>query len=229
MVGFCLSTAVLVLLCIINGFPVMSFLRLSGNDCMDDADISNMETVDLPHSIKGTNLLVERTVSYSGAFVEDLSFDGVTDIMALAVRNTGDQMIAEADIVLCSNEGRYHFSATKIPPGKAVLLLELERKNYQDSANFIISCSITEEPNRQEGQYGILAEQAGLDQLALTNCTNRLRENIQVYYKATATSGAYLLGGVTHCVRVPALKSGETIYIKPEHFARYHSQIIQMQ
>ena len=229
-VGFCISTVLSILLLSLNGLwtPVIEFFCRDPDNMIAQSNISDRVPVEFPEFVGNTSLVIEKLISYTGVYTEDRSFDPVTDIAALVVTNTGENMIAETEIVMYSSGLEYCFKATRIPPGKTVLLLDHKCQRYQETKIYSISGFAQEEPCRREGQFGILVERAGLDHLAITNCTNQFKENIRIYYKATDTTGRLLLGGITHSLQISSLKPGETVYVKPEYFAQYNSMIVQM-
>lgn len=229
-VGFCISNVLTILLLSLNGLwtPAALLRYHSANSENVQSDFSDQLPVALPEFVGDSPLIIEKLISYTGAYTESRSFDQVTDIAALVVKNTGENMIAETEIVVHCSDVEYCFKATRIPPGKEALLLEHKRQHYQEIIIYSISGYAQEEPCRRDGQFGILVERAGLDHLAVTNCTNEFKTNIRIYYKATDTTGRYLLGGNTQSLQISSLKPGETVYVKPEHFAQYNSMIVQM-
>ena len=101
------------------------------------------EEISIPAFVQGTELLVEEILSYEGEFIEDTEFGEYVFATGLILRNTSDKGILRARVKLTGKNDTLDFDATYIPPGEAVLVLEKNRKETQDTQ--FVSCSGTVE------------------------------------------------------------------------------------
>ena len=90
-------------------------------------------SISLPYAVNGTALIVERLVSYDGAFLENNSGCEVKNVAALLMTNSGDMGISQVRVLLDQGGRQLSFQATQIPPGASLLVLEESAKRYTQS------------------------------------------------------------------------------------------------
>lgn len=186
----------------------------------------NAENILLPATVAGTPLVVEEIISYDGAYMEDLSFDEVTNVAAILLKNSSDQWIHTAEISAFVGEQKLVFLAQELPPGQSVLTLEKSRQKYTEHQITQISGVCTYLDNEPEN--GVVAENCG-DVLLLSNVSGEGVADIIVYYKTVYADGLFYIGGRTHILAVPYLEAGKTIYLQPAYFAGKQSRTIRVE
>lgn len=184
--------------------------------------------ISLPAQIQGTPLVAQELICYDGAYMEDLSYDEVTNVAALLVRNTSDQVVLRAQITLQRGDMELTFIATQIPPDSAVLVLEENRKSCR-AGNFTALFGMAECDSYDYVKDACLkAEASDYAMLAVTNTSDKPLTDIYIYYKNSYADGYFLVGGVTHSAHLEKIMPGQTLYLKPKYYAGKYSQIVNV-
>lgn len=184
------------------------------------------EVTALPMPVQGTTLVAEEILSYEGEYIEDTEFGEFVYATGLILRNTGDQGVICSKVKLTGASDCLEFSATYIPAGEAVLVLEKNRKKTEDMQFY--SCSGTAEYDNHgwEEHRGIAIQYLDNDGIKVTNTTNKSISGIQLYYKTIYPQNLFYVGGITHCYRINNLSVGESITVYPAYFSGVHSKIV---
>ena len=182
----------------------------------------------LPKLIQGTSLYADRLVIYEGPFLEDGSNREVTDVAALIVRNVGENEIISCGIEVCFEEASYYFCGKRIPPGATVLMIE--RRGELFRLDPVISCvgwQITED-DKQEAAELVTIEERAMGTLVVTNLSNRILNEIYIFYKNWLSPPDILVGGIVYSVIIPKLLPGQTEILHPYHFVSGYSKIVSV-
>ena len=184
--------------------------------------------ISLPAPVQGTPLVAEQLISYDGAFMEDLSYDEVSNVAALLVKNTSSQVVLRAQITVRRGEMELTFIATQIPPNSSVLVLEENRKSCR-AGNYTALFGIAESDSEDwiNGDF-LKAEASDYSMLAVTNMSDKPLTDVHLYYKNSYADGYFLIGGITHSVRLEKIMPGQTLYLKPTYYAGQYSQIVNV-
>lgn len=234
-IGYSAGTcaAVLLILSIYNSdayFLITKFQNQpeSNNATGSIVQVLQPADISLPANITGTTLVAEKLICYDGAFMEDLSFDEVTNVAALLVRNIGEQGILRAEITAKRGDTELTFIATQIPPGCAVLILEKDRKSCREgNYTALFGTAETEEGDWTEEDC-LKTEPSDLSMLAVTNTSDKLLTEVHLYYKTSYADGYFMIGGITHCVRIESILPGQTLYLKPKYYAGKYSKVVHI-
>lgn len=184
------------------------------------------ENITLPAPILNTPMVLEEIVSYDGAYLEDDSFEEVTNVAAALVRNKGNQWISAAEIAVTIGESQMVFFIQELPPGESALVLERTRQRIKHR-NFT---DVTGVCNYYNGELsnGITADiSSGV--LTLTNTTQTDAADILVYYKTVYADGSFYMGGKVHILPVENLAAGEKVYLQPPYLAGDDSRILRIE
>lgn len=166
--------------------------------------------------------------AYSGAFVEDGTDEEVENVAALSVKNNSSNAYQTVSLkVKCENGEEYEFFITALLPGKAVAVLEKNRKQYDGTAP-------TGTPEITESSFYAFSPDLNADSfeinavgsvINLKNISDRdFTNDVYVYYKNTADGNQ--LGGITYRVNFGALKAGELSQRSSLHFSADNSEIL---
>lgn len=176
-------------------------------------------------------LEITRYGKYIGAYMEDGSDEFVTNVMMIEVCNTGDQPVQYAKITLTGSAGDAVFAMSTLMPGERVVVLEAERKPYDDAdvyteAQLDNVAFFAEFPSLLEEQLLIQPLDGGF------NITNISAEDINgevaVYFKDVA--GDVYYGGITYVCRIEGgLKAGEVKQIMSANFTDSGSRVVFIQ
>lgn len=195
-----------------NAEPIVQ-VQLDGNPAMD----------------LGEGLILRRTGSYSGAFMEDGSGDAVSNIQAILVENTSGKMLQYGVVTLVYGDHRAVFEISCLPAGAKVLVQEKNRTPYDPAAAKSAAASqavfITEQPN-----WEIDFAMQGLEgALNIKNMTGKdIRSDIYIYYRNAA--GDMYYGGIVYRIRLEGgMKAEEIRQIMADHFDPAGTKVVLIQ
>ena len=185
--------------------------------------------LELPHVIRGTKLIIEKTVCYEGDFWEDGSDTPAVDIMALVVCNPGTEGIRSAEISARQGNRQLRFVITCLPPGSRVLVLEKLRNAY--SPEPLTECQCVTQDSGWESVDTVRVEQAGLRELTVTNTSQQDRQAVTLHYKRYSPDAGMYLGGITYQHTVESLAAGERLQVSPRRYVEtaYHIVLVESQ
>lgn len=192
----------------------------------ESLQISGVQTVELD---LGRGLLVKEIGKYTGVYMEDGSDEIVTGILMILVENTGDQDVEYGEITLTDdNGGTAFFSVSTLPAGESAVLLEKNRRTYEESVAF--TAGTAENVAMYPEALSLCEDKVQIQvvggALNVTNISGEdISGDIRIYYK---NSGADMLyGGITYLARIEGgLKAGELRQVMPAHFSQQGSRIL---
>ena len=191
-----------------------------------DSETTTLAKITLPASVPDTQLVLEEIVSYDGAYLEDGSFEEVTNVAAALIHNEGDRWVSAAEITLTVEETRFVFFVQELPPGESALVLERTRQKIKQR-DFTDVSGVCNYYNGEQTD-GITADiSSGV--LTLTNTTQTDVADILVYYKTVYGDGLFYMGGKVHILPVEKLVAGERVYLQPPYFAGDDSRILRIE
>ena len=182
----------------------------------------------LPAMIEGTSLIAQRLASYDGPFLEDGSQQEVVNVAALVVYNAGAQEVRQTGIVLEGNGTMLCFYGETIPPGQTVLLLERNRRCYQQMQFTCCTGWQVEAKNAHNPSEYCGITDSAMGAVTVTNITQRVLEEIHLYYKAWLSPPDIFIGGITRQITIPVLQPGESVTIYPSHYACGYTKILSL-
>ena len=180
--------------------------------------------LELPCVARGSELLVEKIVSYEGDFWEDGTNAYAVNIAALVVYNPGPLGVRKAEIVIRQGQRQLAFHISYLPPGSRVLVQERHRNAYVSGSLTQCSCTLLEKADFQNA--AVSAESTGRDGLLLKNETGNDFSSVTVHYKQYDEAFGMYLGGISYPLTAAPLASGESLQIDPIHYTDGHSRIV---
>lgn len=176
------------------------------------------ENPDATQSGSKEELVCLQFSQYSGSYVEDGSYEKVTNVAAILVANVGTEFLDLATVTYAVGDETATFVVTGLPPGKKAWVLEANRMVLAEDVEFrLLSCDTSFRPDAVM-QTELLDVSAEGNTLQVTNTSDTPLENVCVYYKVTHTDGHYL-GGITYMLNFGTLQPGETVQKQSAHFS----------
>ena len=207
----------------LTGFMICSFLFI-WNTIPVEAGAERVE-LKFPFLIEGTELIAEYFVCYEGDFFEDRSGEFIMDGAALCVYNRGDTDIEFASIHIETLDGVYCFEGTCIPAHGKVVILEKYKSSYPENPVYF-AAGRTMATDKSSVLDELQIEAVDLGRIKVANNSDRVLEDILLYYKRYDRQWDIYIGGVTYAISVGSLQMGESIIICPSNYADGYSKIL---
>lgn len=181
-----------------------------------------------PFTLPESGLVIEGTVAFSGAYMEDGSGDSVTDVTGLMVCNPGQRMVRFGAVALEQNGEDLYFFVYCLPPGGRCLILEKNRHPY------------TQEPITECRQLSVRWEYQDLhseqvyyvgfgEKLTLVNHSAKQLRHVALWYKHYDREKDCYLGGVAYSAHVFRLHAQEQRVLTPEHYDAATAKVVAVE
>lgn len=199
------------------------FALFSANDLQNSFDSLRFGD---PFPIPGTGLVALEIISYDGLYLEDGSKEGVTNVAGLILRNDGMQFLEYALVELWQGQKKLSFEVNCLPAGEKILVLERNRKRYEDQP--ISDCTAYESLG-SEGITGLVSVRP-IDEgmLMVSNQGPLPLKDITVYFKSYDYERDMFLGGITYEISISRLAPRETFFTRPMYYSAEYSRIIKI-
>ncbi len=199
--------------------------QLSDTPSMIQTSVDN--TRKLPVSLE-YGLLIEDVSSYTGVYMEDGSDDPVSDVLMIAVKNTGTADIQYAEIEMPVGTQTAFFTLSTLPIGQTVVVLESNRMCYDAEAAYstarALNVALFSQPlNLFEDRLALQSLDGALN---VTNISDEdIVDDVVIYYKNTDAD--ILCGGITYRVFITGgIQSGETKQVMAGHYTTTGSRVM---
>lgn len=175
----------------------------------------------------GYGMRIVEIGAYAGEYVEDGSNEFTLDVLALVVKNEGEEYIQYAEITMPVGEENANFSVSTLTPGSTVVLLEKNRMIYEErdyTTATVQNVVIFQEPlSLCEDQLEVQILDGALN---VKNISGKsIEDDITVYYKNYSSDIYY--GGITYRVRVEGgLEKEEIRQIPVAHVSKSGSKLM---
>lgn len=172
--------------------------------------------------ISCTPLIVESIASYDGAFYEDGSGREVMGVAAIMLRNSSDETVPYANVIVYTENCRYEFEATMIPPGAAVLIPE--RNALILSEQKIKRCFGWMTVLQSKLPQDIKIEMS--EGFTVTNQGPKTIRNLIVYHRTYIADGDFYMGGRAFETKIKRIAPAQCISVMADNFALGYSEIV---
>ncbi len=172
--------------------------------------------------ISCTPLVVENMAYYDGVFYEDGSGREVVGVAAVLLRNCSDATVPFASMVVYTENCRYEFEATMLPPDSTVLIPEMNGALLTEKD--IVRCFGWVTVPKDTPPEGITVTAA--QHITVANLSSVTVENLLVYYRTYLREEDVYLGGMSFILKAPAMAPGETVTLFPDCYAPGYSRVV---
>ncbi|MBE6975707.1 MAG: hypothetical protein E7439_00710 [Ruminococcaceae bacterium] len=180
--------------------------------------------VSLPWRQEDLGVEIEELVAYEGPFLEDGSYEPVSDAAAIMLRNTGSRGISFCMVAVEMESRTLYFAVTWLPAGERALVLEHDGQVYTREA--IAECRVVGIRWEEFESAPLQVTQLGEKELTVTNQSGQTLENSCLRHKLYVSQGDYYLGGFSFCTYLPILQPGESCRIRPENYGAETAKIV---
>ena len=171
-------------------------------------------------------LVIESLGGYEGPFLEDGTYEEVSDVVAVKVHNQGFNPIKNTYFTLKTDQGIYTFRGSTILSDQTCVLLELSRQPYRGEIAAQCTGTVILEDKDNLMISGVSVEESGEDAVRVTNATGYDLDNICLCYKTYFAQTDTLMGGITYEIEIKEIPSGESKSLKLPFYVIGYSKII---
>ena len=183
--------------------------------------------VTFPADVAGTPLRALRTVRYEGAFLENGGDTPIVDGLGLLVENTGEHHIRSAWVMLTGAGETFFFLARDLPPFSRTVLLEIGGAfGNITSFDFITGNAETVEEPDLLARGDIEIVPVDLGSVTVTNRTEQTIGTLELTYKNYLEGADRYQGGICYRCRIYQLRPGQTVTLRPAHYAAGYSRFV---
>lgn len=184
----------------------------------------NSHTLSFPIPISCTTLVIENLASYDGAFYGNGTEEEVYHTAAVMLRNTGENMVPYAHVVIHSTDYTYVFEGFMIPGGASVLIPEKYARKLSSTA--VKNCFGWSTVMQDAEHYPISILESGMDELSVTNLSDFPIYNLTIYHKTYLNEWGFYMGGEAVETVVEQILPGQTVMVYPEQYAAGYSKVV---
>ena len=199
----------------------------SGSNTVTPAPTEN-PYIDLPYTIEGYDLVIQRVAEYDGIYLEDGSNEEVTDVAMMLLVNTGKEAIEYADITLTYGDTAVNFVASAIPAGGRAVVQATDRKKMPSGRITGCNAGIAVLDTLEMSAAEISVVDNGSNTLTVTNLTGADIPTVRVFYKYYMEDDAAYVGGITYTAKIDDLAAGSAVNITPSHYVSGSSKVVMV-
>ncbi len=176
----------------------------------------------------GNGLSIVKTGKYTGKYMEDGTDDEVEDVMFILLKNNSSADLQYADVKVYNGDEEFFFTASNIPSGDSVMLLEKNRKSAEKKITSAKSESVVFFKSNMSLQKSLFKIQELDGAVNLINISGKdIAEDVYLYYK-NGGDGFYM-GGITYLAKVTGgIKKDEVKQLSTKHFGISISEIVDI-
>lgn len=190
--------------------------------------IPEEEVIELPYTIPGTNLEIQRIADYSGLYLEDGSDSSASDIAMILLYNAGSEAVEYANITMRYEENDLTFTASVIPAGGRVTVQESDKNSCVDGELLACTADVATASSLNMSQDSVEVTDNGDNTLTVTNLTAQEIVTVRIFYKYYLEDEDAYLGGITYTSKISNLKANESVVVSPSHYASDGSKIVMV-
>lgn len=183
------------------------------------------ESVELPYSIGGTELSVDKITSYDGIYIEDGSDEEISGVTAMVLTNHGDEDVEYVEVTAQQSGQTLLFKASAVPAGATVVVLEANRTAWSDQAVTQIYASASDGSSFEMSGDQIQIEDNGDDSITVTNISDKEIPCVRFFYKYKMEENIYV-GGIAYVAKLTDLGEGESQTVRPSHYVSGSSEVL---
>lgn len=184
--------------------------------------------LDFPFRITDTELTALNFAYYDGPFMEDGSADEVSSVVALVLRNDGENMVESAHISMECDSGTISFRFTDLPSKATILIPELERSRQKPAQVYSCSAQTAQLAEPFSLAHALRIEEADSTTLKICNTSREMIGELGVYYKTYDFHSDMYIGGKTYRATIANLSPGQTVAISPYRYVKFYARVVAL-
>ena len=160
---------------------------------------------------------MENISPYDGIYIEkgdDENKDRVDGVCALAITNSAEKTIQEAQLVFTDGTQELNFYFQMLPYASTVTVVEYDKKLLKTGELQLVDSQISYLTEGLEDMQSIELVESEYGSIVLENTTALEIPKVEVYYRRGYESGT--LGGLCYVETLEDVEPGETMFVNPD-------------
>lgn len=203
--------------------------KISGHPAKPPKSVSGqtLPEITFPYTVEGSDIVVEQISPYNGYFIEDGQDEDISNVAAIVLTNKGD----DADFVgigISQGDRSLAFSASQIPAGASVIVLEQNKASYAgDDPYYSCTANVTrtDDFNLNEDRIEIKEDDNGGFQVS--NISDESIPQVKILFKNYIPDEDIYVGGITYTVTLSDLEPGMGTSVALSHYDPQYSKFIE--
>ena len=190
----------------------------------------DIPTISFPYTISESDLVIEQISSYDGYFIEDASDSDVSGIAAIVLSNNGSDDLEFAGIGISQGTRSLGFSASQIPAGATVIVLEQNKASFSSDPYYSATATTTPAGKFEMSEELVTVKDNGDNSLIVTNISDKTLSDIKVFFKNYLADEDIYVGGITYTITLKEdLEAGASIGVSASHYDSKFSKVLEVQ
>ena len=173
--------------------------------------------------VAGAMLVARNLLPYDGPKLWDEEGE-LSGVASLELWNAGDTAIRYAEILVWQGQKAYTFTATYIPPGGRVVVLEKNRSPYTREGVTDVEYAVV--VPMEESEATVIVAEDDAFSLRVRNETQELLSTVRVFYKQYDAQKDVYIGTMTYSAVIHDLRPGESKSLVPYGYVSGYTKVV---
>ena len=189
----------------------------------------DIPTISFPYELSGSDLVVERIQSYSGYYIEDASDSDVSGVAAIVLTNNGKDDLEFAGIGISQGDRSLAFSASQIPAGATVIVLEQNKSAFSSDPYYSATATTTPVEKFEMSEELVTVKDNGDNSLIVSNVSDKTLSEVKIFFKNYLADEDVYVGGITYTITMTEqLEPGASIGVSASHYDSKFSKVVEV-
>lgn len=184
--------------------------------------------INLPYTIPGTTLTIQRVAGFDGIYLENGSDSSVSGVAMMMLTNTGFQAVEYAKITMTYDDKVLTFEVSALKPGGVIAVQEAGKNSCASGDLIHCSADVAVLDSLGMSEDMVKVEDNGDNTLTVTNVTEQEIVTIRIFYKYYMAEENAYVGGITYTAKISNLGPNASVVINPSHYASDACEVVMV-
>lgn len=208
-----------------NGLPSVSGTTVP--QFHQKPQVSDPQPTDPPPTqydpVAGAMLVARNLLPYDGPKIWDVEGE-TAGVASLELWNAGDTAVRYAEILVWQGQKAYTFTATYIPPGGRVVVLEKNGSPYTRDAVTDVEYAVVVPMEASAAAVSVTED--GAFSLKVRNESQEILSVVRVFYKQYDAQKDVYIGSMTYSAVIHDLRPGDSKSLAPYGYAAGYAKVV---
>lgn len=184
--------------------------------------------INLPYTIPGTTLTIQRVAGFDGVYLEDGSDSTVSGVAMMMLTNTGFQAVEYAKITMTYDDKVLTFEVSALKSGGVIAVQEAGKNTCASGDLIQCSADVAVLDSLGMSEDMVKVEDNGDNTLTVTNLTGEEIVTVRIFYKYYMEEENAYVGGITYTAKISNLGPNASVVINPSHYASGACEVVMV-